>query len=62
MKASLDTNVIIHLYRSNTQQIIFDRFRDGIYIYEHIRNIELMNHGQDILEELDMDISDDLRR
>ncbi len=57
MKASLDTNVIIHLYRANLQNILFDFFKDGIFIYEQIRNVELKHHGQDILEMVDEDIT-----
>lgn len=33
MKASLDTNVIIHLYRAGKQQVLFNRFPDGVYMY-----------------------------
>lgn len=58
MKASLDTNVIIHFYRAGLQNIIFDFFKDGVFIYEQIRNIELKNHGQDILDLVDKDIAD----
>lgn len=57
MKASLDTNVIIHLYRAGQKQILFRRFAEGIYIYEQIRNIELEHHGQDIIREVDEDIA-----
>ena len=56
MKASLDTNVIIHLYRAGHKSIIFDRFKEGVYIYEQIRYVELEHHGQDILDEIDHDI------
>lgn len=56
MRASLDTNVIIHLYQANMQKILFDIFRDGIFIYEQIRNIELEHHGQAVLEMVDADI------
>lgn len=56
MKASLDTNVIIHLYRANQENLLHNFFTDGILIYEQIRNIELRNHGQDILDRLDQDI------
>lgn len=56
MKASLDTNVIIHLYRAGMEQILFDCFDDGLYIYEQIYNIELNNHGKAILDELNKDI------
>ena len=56
MKASLDTNVIIHLYRANCQSILFDFFSEGILIHEYIRNHELNNHGKDILSLVDSDI------
>lgn len=49
MKASLDTNVIIHFYRAGLQDILFETFSDGVIIYEQIRKIELENHGSDIL-------------
>ena len=45
MRASLDTNVIIHLYKAGLQRILFDVFDEGVFIYEQIRNIELDNHG-----------------
>ena len=53
MRASLDTNVIIHLYRANMQIILFDIFKDGLFIYEQIRNIELEHHGKAVLEAVD---------
>lgn len=57
MKASLDTNVIIHLYKANLQHILFGFFDDGVFIYEMIRNIELEHHGQDVLQQVDADIA-----
>lgn len=57
MKASLDTNVIIHFYKANLQGILFDFFEEGVYIYEQIRNVELENHGQEILDKVDGDIA-----
>lgn len=57
MKASLDTNVIIHLYRAGWKQILFRQFRDSVYVYDQIRRVELENHGQDVLKELDGDIA-----
>ena len=45
MRASLDTNAIIHFYKAECQNILFDFFKDGVFIYEQIRNIELENHG-----------------
>lgn len=57
MRASLDTNVIIHFYRAVLQNILFDFFDEGVFIYEQIRNIELENHGQEILDKVDSDIA-----
>lgn len=56
MRASLDTNVIIHFYKSGLQDILFKFFDDGVFIYEQIRNVELENHGQDVLVQIDSDI------
>lgn len=57
MRASLDTNVIIHFYRAGLQDILFRFFDEGVFIYEQIRNIELNNHGRDVLEQVDADIA-----
>ena len=57
MRASLDTNVIIHFYKAGLQDILFDFFDDGVFIYEQIRNIELENHGQEVLNKVDSDIA-----
>lgn len=57
MKASLDTNAIIHFYKAGLQDILFSFFQDGVIIYEQIRNIELENHGQDVLNQVDEDIA-----
>ena len=35
---------------------LFDFFDEGVFIYEQIRNIELENHGQEILDKVDSDI------
>ena len=56
MRASLDTNVIIHFYRAGRQNILFDFFDEGVFIYGQIRDIELENHGKDILSQVDTDI------
>lgn len=56
MRASLDTNVVIHIYRAGLEDILFDFFSYGVFIYEQIRKIELEHHGQDILEKVDADI------
>lgn len=57
MRASLDTNVIIHLYQTNMQKILFAIFEDGVLLYEQIRNVELEHHGKTILENVDFDIA-----
>ena len=56
MKASLDTNVILHLYRADAEAIIMHRFSDGLFVHEFIRKIEMVRHGQDILERFDADV------
>lgn len=57
MKASLDTNVIIHLYRAGKQNVLFELFDEGVFIYNQIRTIELKNHGADVLKAVDEDIA-----
>lgn len=56
MRASLDTNVIIHFYRAGLQEILFDFFEEGVFIYEQIRKIKLVNHAADLLDIIDADI------
>lgn len=56
MKASLDTNVMIHFYRANLQEILFDFFEDGLIIYEQIRMVELEHHAKELLNSIDADI------
>lgn len=40
------------------QSILFDIFKDGIFIYEQIRCVEMEHHGKDVLEAVDADIED----
>lgn len=42
MEASLDTNVIIHMYNANYQPILFNRF-EKLKVYEFIRYHEMEN-------------------
>jgi len=56
MKASLDTNVIIHLYRANQQNILFLLFGHDIVVYEFIVNQELKKHGSDIYDNFMNDV------
>jgi hypothetical protein len=53
----LDTNVIIHFYKAGLQDILFDFFDEGVFIYEQIRKVELENHGLDVLDRVDSDIA-----
>lgn len=56
MKASLDTNVIIHLYKANLQEVLFERF-DKLLVYSFIRNHEMVNHaGSRVIELFDADV------
>lgn len=57
MRVSLDTNVIIHFYKAGLENILFNFFDEGVFIYEQIRNIELENHGQEVLNKVDSDIT-----
>lgn len=57
MRASLDTNAIIHFYRAELQDILFTFFNEGVIIYEQIREIELENHGKEVLPQIDADIN-----
>ena len=57
MRASLDTNAIIHFYKAGLENILFDFFDEGVLIYEQIRDIELKNHGRDVLDKVDDDIA-----
>lgn len=56
MEASLDTNVIIHLYMANLQSVLFNRF-EKLRVYEFIRNHEMKNHAKpEIIDLFDKDV------
>lgn len=57
MRASLDTNAIIHFYKAGLQNILFEFFDEGVFIYEQIRHVELENHGQDVIIQVDADLA-----
>lgn len=58
MEASLDTNVIIHLYKASLQSVLFNRFQ-SLKVYEFIRNHEMVNHAEkEIIHLFDKDIAD----
>ncbi len=56
MDASLDTNVIIHLYKANFLNVLFNRF-EKLKVYEFIRTQELQHHAEpEIIEAFDYDV------
>ncbi|HHX24596.1 MAG: hypothetical protein ACOX2A_00385 [Tepidanaerobacteraceae bacterium] len=56
MDASLDTNVIIHLYKADFQAILFNRFKN-LKVYEFIRYHEMKNHATpEIIDLFDKDV------
>ncbi|KUO77759.1 MAG: hypothetical protein APF81_01420 [Desulfosporosinus sp. BRH_c37] len=56
MDASLDTNVIFHLYNADFQDLLFNRF-EKLKVYEFIRTQELKKHADSaILEIFDKDV------
>lgn len=56
MEASLDTNVIIHLYKAKLQSVLFNRFQK-LKVYEFIRNHEMNNHAEPkIIDLFDKDV------
>lgn len=58
MEASLDTNVIIHLYKANLQFVLFNRFQK-LKVYEFIRMHEMNNHAEsEIIDLFDKDVDD----
>ncbi len=56
MEASLDTNVIIHLYKAGLQAILLNRF-EKLKVYQFIRSHEMENHAStEINEQFDNDV------
>lgn len=55
LSVSLDTNVIIHIYKTGTQEMIFKIF-DYVFIDEFIINVELNNHGKEVADSVKKDI------
>ena len=56
MEASLDTNVIIHLYKAGFQSVLFRRFHK-LKVYEFIRTKEMVNHAlPEIINYFDHDV------
>lgn len=46
--ASLDTNILIHLWRSQTEKMLKQMF-DKVYVHQWLIDTELSHHADDIL-------------
>lgn len=57
MKASLDTDVVIHLYLSNKQGLIYEFF-DELYMHEYLYERELKKKSLQVYENLSADVEE----
>lgn len=57
MKASLDTDIIIHLYKSGKKELLFEFFKE-LYIHEYLLENEVKNKSSEVYTELCGDIND----
>ena len=58
MKATLDTNIIIHLYDVGLEEAIFSSFEE-VYVYDFIIDTELKKHGsEETITKVNKDIND----
>jgi hypothetical protein len=55
MKASIDTDVVIHLYLSNKQGLFFNVF-DGLYMHEFLYEKELKRKSLFVYEKFSLDV------
>lgn len=55
MNASLDTDILIHLYKTGKKDIIFSSFNE-LYIYEYLVEEELKNKAPQVYEEFIKDV------
>lgn len=55
MKASIDTDVVIHLYSSNKQNLFFEIF-DELFMYEFLYKKELKKKSHQVYEKLSADV------
>lgn len=58
MNASLDTDVVIHLYKSDKKELLFSTFSE-LYIYEYLLEVEMKNKSMKVYEEFKKDIEED---
>lgn len=54
MNASLDTDIVIHLYISEKKDLLFSTFKE-LYMYEYLTEKELKNKAPLVYEELKID-------
>ncbi len=57
MKASLDTDIIIHLYKSGKKELLFEFFEE-LYIHEYLLEKEVKDKSSEVYTELYGDIQD----
>ena len=56
MDASLDTDIVIHLYKSNKQELIFSSF-NKLYMYDFLFENELRKRAYNIYERVKIDVT-----
>jgi hypothetical protein len=57
MNASIDTDVVIHLYLSNRQGLFFEIF-DGLYMHEFLYEKELKRKSLFVYEKFSSDVAE----
>lgn len=55
MNASLDTDIVIHLYKSGKKDLLFSHF-DNLFIYEYLLETEMQSKSKEVYEEVRKDI------
>lgn len=55
MNASLDTDIVIHLYKSGKKELLFSTFNE-LFIYEYLLEQEMKNKSLKVYEEFKKDI------
>lgn len=57
MNASLDTCIVIHLYKSDKRELLYSPF-EKLYIYEFLLETELKNKDYDVYKKFLLDIEE----
>lgn len=55
MDASLDTDIVIHLYKSGKKDLLFSSF-EQLLMYEYLKEVELRNNAFAVYEEFCIDV------